>query len=237
MHAYLVVAVFQFAEAEGIVVVLGVRGVDGEGEGAAEVPAVRAVLVGDSVRDLIGGVFHFLGEAVGKAEFGQDGVHLRLILSGHAQDVHYMAVRSGFSALPAVYHGGYLHAFLATLRHGYGNVVGHGFGAHEHPGLLAHNVQDTHERLVAAFQHGDDFSAAALGAAHLFLGNGYPHQIPVQGPAGFGGLHVHILFLPLDAHEHKALARHQGRSHVFGYYMLLLFLAATGVPSALVAVF
>ena len=47
MDTHLVVAVFQFTEAQGIVEVLGVGGVYGKGEHLAEISPVRAVLVRD----------------------------------------------------------------------------------------------------------------------------------------------------------------------------------------------
>ena len=94
MDTDLVVAVVQLAERQGVVEVLGVGRVDGEGEDLAEVLAACAVLVGDDVGDEVGGVLHLFLELVGEAELRQDGVHFGIVLAGHAQDVHNVAVRA-----------------------------------------------------------------------------------------------------------------------------------------------
>ena len=203
VDAHLEVPVFQLAKAQGIVKVLGVCGVDGEGEHLAEVFAAFAVLGRDDVRDLVRGVFYVFLEAVGEAELRQDGMHFGLVLAGHAQDVHHMAVGAVGAALPTVYDGGHLHAALGAFGDGHFNVIGHGFGAHEHPGLLAHRVQDANERTVGAFHNGDDFAAAPFGVAGFLLRHGHTHGVSVQGPAGFGGLHIDVLLLALNAYKDK----------------------------------
>ena len=118
MDAHLEVAVVQLAEGQGVVVVLGVGRVDGEGEGLAEVLAAGAVLVGDFVGNGIRGVLHGLVELVRKAELRQDGVHFGVVLARHAQDVHDVADGAGFAARPLVHDGRDLHAAHAAFRDG-----------------------------------------------------------------------------------------------------------------------
>ena len=217
MDAHLKVAVVQFAEAEGVVKVLCVRRVDGKGEHFAEVTAAGAVLVRNLVRDGVGGIFHLFLELVREAELGKDGVHLRLVIPGHSQHVHHVSVRGGRASFPAVHDCGHLHTLYATFRYGHLNVVGHCLGAHKHPRLTADNVQYPHKGPAAALDYGDYFTAAALGLAGAFLRHGHLDGVPVKRPAGFGSLHIYILFLPLNAHKDKALAGHYGRPDVFGH--------------------
>ena len=216
MDAHFVVAVFQFAEAQGVVKVFGIGGVYGESEHLPEVPAMGAVLVRNLFRNGIGRIFYAFFEAVGQAELRQDGVHLRLVLPGHAQHVHHMAVGARSASFPAVHHGGHLHAPLPAFRDGDGDVVGHGLGAHEHPGLFAHDVEESHERLLRALHDGDNLSAAALGLAHFLLRYSHPHRVSVQGAPRLGGFHIDVFFLPFDAYEGKSLAGHQYFSLEFG---------------------
>ena len=232
MDTHLVVAVVQLPETQGIVKVLGVRGIYGKGENFSEVFSVGAVLVRDFLGDLVGCILHRLFKAVGKAEFGQDGVHLGFVLSGHTQNVHHVAVGARRAALPAVHYGGYLHTPLSAFRNGDGNVVGHSLGAHKYPGLLAHNVQHTHKGTVASLDNGYDFSAAALVEAALFLRDGHTDCISVEGTAGFGGLDKDVFFLPLNAHKGKSLAGHQYFSLEFGNYARLLVILPVGAVFA-----
>ena len=90
--------------------------------------------------------------------------------------------------------------------------------------------------IISPLQHGDDLSAATLGAAHFLLCHCHPHRIPMQGSAGFGRFHVHVFLLPFYAHEHESFARHKSRPHILWYYMLFLLLS-TGLPAAFAAVF
>lgn len=85
MYAHLPYAVFDLADREGVVEVLGIRRVDGEGRYLAEVAPGGVIGFGDRRRNGLGRIFDLLLEMVGQAVFGQDGVHLGIVLSGAAQ--------------------------------------------------------------------------------------------------------------------------------------------------------
>ena len=87
MYAYLEVAVFEWAYRQGVVKVLGVAGVDGEGGDVAHVDALGHFLVGYARTDFVGGLLDVLRVFVGQAVFGQDGVHLGVVLAVASQYV------------------------------------------------------------------------------------------------------------------------------------------------------
>ena len=95
MHAYLPESVVEALDRQRVVKVLGVLGVDGTGPGVAEVLALGLVLLRDFARNLVGGVFHSLGVAVGQSVLGEDGVHLHIVVATLAQDVHHFAYHVG----------------------------------------------------------------------------------------------------------------------------------------------
>ena len=220
MDTNLVIAVFKLFEAEGVVKVIGVRGVYCECESLAEVLATAAVLVRDFIGNLIGGILNLRAEPVGKAEFRQDGVHLSLILSGKAKDVYHVAVRAAAS-FPAVHNSCNLHSPLCAFRHGNGDVIWHGLGAHENPGLFAHNVQDANKRLIGALNDVYYLTAPAFVTALAFLGYGHPHGVSVKRAAGFGCLDIDVILLPLHLHKDKAFTGHMGGAHILRNYPLL----------------
>ena len=116
MHADLPVAVGELADREGVVEVLGVARVDGEGCDAAEVLATGHLLGGDAGVDAVGGLLDVLGIAVGEAELGQDGVHLGVVLTLGAQDVDDLATGVHLVVLPLRDAGHGLVAVLAPLE-------------------------------------------------------------------------------------------------------------------------
>ena len=238
MDAHLVVAVVQLAEGQGVVEVLRIGRVDGEGQDLAEVLAAGAVLVGDFLGNPVGSVLHGLFELVGKAELGEDRVHLGIVLARHAQYVHDMPVGPALTALPAIHDGGDFHAADTAFRDGDGDIVRHGLGGHEHPGTLADDVEDPHKRLLRALYDGNDLAAAPLGVSNPFLGDSHPDSIPVQGAAGLGRLDIHVFFLSLDPDEHESFPGHHGRSLVLGNDPdFLLPSSAAGLGAAVPAAF
>ena len=83
MYPYLPVPVGELTDGEGVIEVLRVLGVYGESRHSAEILAQGDFLGSNVVGNLVGGFLHVDGIFVGKTEFGEDGVHLGLILSGH----------------------------------------------------------------------------------------------------------------------------------------------------------
>ena len=222
VHAHLVVAVVQPAEGQGVVEVLCVGRVNGEGEGLPEILAALEVLFAYLFGDSVGGVFDLLGEPVRQVEFRQDGMHLGLVLPRHAQHVDQVPDGIGVSAVPAVDHHRHLHALLRSHFGALGgidlDIPGHALALHEHPGLLSDAVVDAHELLAAPLDYLDYFAFAALGGLSLagtavgprlhFARDGDPYKVPIEGVPGFGRLYVNVVVLAFDQHEGIALAGH-----------------------------
>jgi len=91
VYAYFPKSPFQFADGEGVVEVLGILGVDGEGGHTPEVLTSGYFLGGDFGGYLVGSFLYGSGVDIGQAEFRQDGVHLGGIVSCAPQDVDYLA--------------------------------------------------------------------------------------------------------------------------------------------------
>ena len=91
MYAHFPNSLFQFADGEGVIEVLGILGVDGEGGYTPEVLASGYFLGGDFGGYLVGCFFYGGGVDVWQAEFREDGMHLGGVVSGASQDVYYLA--------------------------------------------------------------------------------------------------------------------------------------------------
>ena len=108
---------FEGCYAERIVEVLGVTGVDGEGEHVAEVLAALEVGCRDVGIDLASGLLHLLRILIGQAVLGQDGVHLDVVvalLAQHVDDLADEVLRLGRRPLRDAHDG--LLAGLAALQ-------------------------------------------------------------------------------------------------------------------------
>ena len=211
MDPDLEIPVLQRTERQGVVIILGVRRVDRKGQHVAEVPAALQILVRNLVADLVGGVLHLLVEAVRKAELREDGVHLRVILPRHAEEIDDVPARDGFPAVPPVYDGGDLHAGYRMLlvRDGDGNVIGHGPGGHQDPGLaVPDDVEDPHERTAGPLQDRDDLPFRALAA--LFLGDDDTDLVLVKGSPALPGTDENRIWNALDADEEVSFPVHPG---------------------------
>ena len=211
MHADLVVAVGQRLERQRVVEVLGVGRVDGERERVAEILAPLAVGVRDLVGNLVGGVLHLGIEAVGEVELRQDGVHLGVVVSRHAEYVGQVAPGPRLAPLPVVHDRRDLHPGLRAEGRGrFGidlDVIGHGLALHQDPGLGPDGMVIAHERLLRALEDLDHFAFAALVAC-LLAGDGHAHGVAVQRVAGLGGLDEDIVVLAVDDHEDEPFTGH-----------------------------
>ena len=211
MHADFVVAVLQRLERQGIVEILGVRRVDGEGKGPAEILAALQVRLGDLLGDLVGGAVHLRREPVGEVELRQDGMHLGIVVAGHAEHVDQVAVRAVVAAVPAVHDRRDLHPGLGAhpgpLLGIHLDVVGHRLALHQDPGLGPDGVVIAHEGAVGAFDDLHHLAFAAVGIV-LLPGHGHAHGIAVQGVPGLGGLDEDIVVLAVDDHEDEPFTGH-----------------------------
>ena len=93
MYADFPKAVLQLAQRQRIVKVLRIFRIDGEGNNAAKIFAPGTVLVGDLGRNAVGRFFHLFRIRVGQAELGQNGVHLRIVIAGFAENIDDFAQR------------------------------------------------------------------------------------------------------------------------------------------------
>ena len=211
MDADLEVAVFQHFEGQGVVVVLGVGRVDGEGQGVPEILAALEVLGRDLVGNGLGLVVDGFLETVRKAELRQDGVHLRFVLAGHAEHVHQVAVRGRVVAVPAVHDGGDFHAALraqgSRFLRIHLDVVGHRLALHQHPGLGADGVVHADEGALRALDDLDDLAFLAP-VASAFAGHGDDHRVSVEGLPGLGRLDEDVVVHAFDDDEDEAFAGH-----------------------------
>lgn len=87
VYAYLPQIVFQSADGQGIVKVLCILGVDGEGGDVPEILASGNLFGGNFIGYLVGGLLYGGRIYIRQAEFGQNGVHLGGVVSGTSQDI------------------------------------------------------------------------------------------------------------------------------------------------------
>ena len=85
MDAYLIFALGNLLEGDGIVVVLGICRVDGEGKGVAHVAAAKNLVVGN----VLGSINLYVGIGVRQPIFGKDPVHLGVVLAIRPEHVQH----------------------------------------------------------------------------------------------------------------------------------------------------
>ena len=86
-------------------------------------------------------------------------------------------------------------------------VIWHETALHQHPCLISNNMEHTYERLDRALKNLHDLSLSTR-AVGLFTGHRHPYDITMQGAAGLGRFHEHIILFTLDYHKCKALSGH-----------------------------
>ena len=77
--------VLHLLQADGIVEVLGIGRVDGDGEGLAEVAALFDFVLADFDGNLAGFLLHLLGKLDGVFVGGEDAFHLHVVLARLAE--------------------------------------------------------------------------------------------------------------------------------------------------------
>ena len=100
VYADLPDAVLDLAHRECVVEILGVGGVDGEGRHLAEVAAPGDFAGRDVPVDGCGGLLDLGFEAVGEVVFGQDGVHLGIVVPGDSEAFDELPDGAFASGLP-----------------------------------------------------------------------------------------------------------------------------------------
>src|SRR5690606_23040043 len=103
MHTDLDVSVGQFPHREGIVEVLGVLRVNREGWDFAEITPRGYVLSSNLSGNLFFRSLDLGIKSVGQPELGQDGMHLRIILTRVAEHLYYLAHRVSRALVPLHY--------------------------------------------------------------------------------------------------------------------------------------
>ena len=183
MYAHFPQAVAGRADGEGIVKVLGVVRVDGEGEHVAEVLAACDFFGRDARLELFGGILHSLGIVVGQSEFGQDGVHFGIVLSLPAQDVDHLsdgALRL-FGPFHDFHHGLVARLSALELVLGDEDVGGQRAAFGDEEAVALFHLQETDEGVLGAADDFDDFGFAGVSrpAGH----HGDAHAVAVEGVA------------------------------------------------------
>lgn len=164
---------------------LRVARVDGEGEDGAEVLAPGQFFGADARVDELGGFLHALGVGGGEAVFGEDGVHLGVVVAFRAEHDGDFAARVAGVGRPSEDVDGHFVAVLGAfeLVEGDHDVVGEGVGGCEQIGGVLGYLEGADVGLAAAL---DDFHDASFQAfAAVLLGvELHAHAVAGQGVAG-----------------------------------------------------
>ena len=91
MHPHLPIPVGELANGEGVVEVLGIGRVDGEGGHPAHILAAFDFRFRNAGLNFVSGFFELFGEVVGEVELGQDGVHFGVVVPRVPQHVYHLA--------------------------------------------------------------------------------------------------------------------------------------------------
>ena len=181
VHAHFPQVFPDLADGERVVEVLGVARVDGEGEHLAHILPSVDLLLRDFQGDLLCGGLYGFGVGVGQTVFSQYGVHLGVVLSRGAQDVHHLAdgVLGVFGPLHDFHHR--LVAVLALLEVAAGDddVGGQRAVFGEQIGVFLPHLQRADELLVGSLK---DLNHAGL--ADVVLASGHhadAHPVALHG--------------------------------------------------------
>ena len=228
VDAHLHITVVEHAVREGVVEILGIGRVDGKRGHAAEIPAAGQVFRRDVFGYFVGRLLHFRFETVGKLVFGQDGVHLRIVLARDAEHVDDPAQRFGAPLRPVGHQHGDFHpmgsllaADLRQLRrtgHVDTDVIRHILAFDDGPDLPAADHQDADVRLGAATDDLDHFAFQAAsfrtGLDPVFRHRNL-HEIAVQGEMQLAHRDEDVFRPSFYLYEAKPVAREGDRTFEF----------------------
>ena len=162
VDAHLPQPLLDFAEAEGVVEVLCVGWVDGEGEDVAHVDSAGYLFFGNARRELLGSLLHLCWIGVRQSVLSQDSVHLGGVLACLAEDVNDLANRvlCLVGPLHDAHHGLVARLALLEVLLGDEDVVGQRAVLCEEVGIALLHLQGSHEGLVATLEYFSDGSLA-----------------------------------------------------------------------------
>ena len=216
VHAHLPDAVAHLAHREGVVEVLGVGRVHREGRRVAEVAARGDLLGCDPGVDRGGGLLDLGFEAVGQFVFGQDGVHLRIVVAGQSQPLDQLAHGALASGLPV---GDADDDLLAVAD--VGVVALREVDVHRHAArvgpyedLVGADLGDAHIGLAVALDDAGDLALHTSVPSAVDDGN--LDTVAVEGVGRVALIDEYILLEPLDADEDRARGGHVGDAFVMG---------------------
>ena len=207
VYAHLPEVLAEGTDGEGIVKVLGIVGVDGEGKHVAHVDAAGYLVGRDDVADVVGGILHGKRILVGKSKLGEDGVHLHVVVASFTKDVHYLTygVAGSLGPLYNLHYG--LVAALAALElvARDEDVIVERAALGEQEGIVALHLEDTYESIVGPLEdlHHLAFGHAAATAAGK---EAHAHAVAMQGVHRVTLGNVYRLLVLLGGEEDAAAA-------------------------------
>ena len=220
VHADLPDAVAYLAHREGVVEVLGVGRVDGEGHDLAEVAAGGDLAGRDAAVNGFGRLLDLRVEAVGEFVFGQDGVHLRVVVAGDAEPFDQFAHGALASGYPVddAYDDLFAVVYVGVVAFREVDVYGHAARVGAYENLVGAHLGDAHIGLAVAFEDAGDLSfelpvAAAVQDRDL-------HAVAIKGVARVAWVDEDIVLEPLDAHVDGSRLCHVGYPFVMGPVLL-----------------
>ena len=218
VHAYLPMAIGQLLERNGIVEVLGVGRVDGDGEDVTEVlPFLDFRLL-----NLSGYLFSFLFDLLRKFQRivvrQQDRFHLHVVVAWIAQ--HPDDFAKGVARVLRPVHQ--VHHYLLTVAGTVQLALGHKdvdryrihVGCHKH--IPVRDVQHPHEVGTFPLKHLHNLTFGLLALA--LRKHGHLHPVPMQGLSGVACRNEHIIAFTV-VQNHVGFAR---RLHVDRAFHILL---------------
>ena len=199
-------AVGQLLQTDGIIEVLGIGRVDGDGEGFAEIAAFLDFVPANGNGNPIGFFFNLFRKLYRIFVRCQDGFHLHIVLARLTKHADDFAKGVARAIGPVGEVDDDLHSILGTIevatrdedidRHpvhiGTDEDIAMGYGKH------------THKLSVAAFEHLHYFSFGFAVVA--FWEHGHTNMVAMQGFIGVVGGDEDILAFTVVAH-HVSLAR------------------------------
>ena len=220
VHADLPHAVLDFTHRQRVVEVLGVGRVHREGHDLPEVAPFGDLLARHPGVDGFGGLFDLRFEAVGQFVFREDGVHLRVVVSGHAQPLDQLAFGALAPGLPI---DDADHDLLAVPDVGPGalrevDVHRHAARVGPHEDLVRADLRHAHIGLAVAFDDAGDLALHLSVAAAVHRHD--LHAVAVQGVGRIALVDENVGFHPLDLHVDRTRGGHVGHALVVGQVLL-----------------